>query len=536
MTINGSTGQVSWTDPQPADSQHTITIRATNSAGSDDESWTLTVNALAPVIAAMNDDSVNPGQAYSRTPALSEGSAPITWTLVQGPSGMSINSSTGTVSWTDPQPADSQHTITIRATNSAGSDDESWTLTVAAIAPVIVAMSDDSVDPGQAYSRTPSLDEGTTPVLWTLGEHPDGMTINGSTGQVSWTNPQPADSQHTVTIRATNSAGSDDESWTLTVNAESADCETATTEWQNFEIESQNGLFTVEYDAVPLGAAIDGVTALSSGVASAHADCAVLIRFSSAGQIDARDGSSYRSDAAVSYASGTTYHFRVVVNVPGHTYSVYVTPEGSGEQTLAVDYAFRTEQAGVTTLDHWALMEETGTGFDVCDFTLVSAPRLLSVSPSNTFESSGDEGGPFTPGAKVYTLENQGAESLNWSVSVDANWLTLSPATSGGLAGGATTTITATINGNADALESGSYTAQIDFVNETDGVGDTSRAVALEISGLTAPVIAAIGNHTTQPGESYSRTATLTQGTLPVTWTSDDRAERPWRSTPTPAW
>ncbi len=219
MSINSSTGEVTWDDPQPADSQHTITIRATNSAGSDDESWTLTVAAVAPVITPLNDDAVDPGQAYSRTPTLNEGSAPVTWSLVQGPAGMSINSSTGTASWTNPQPEDSQHTITIRATNSAGSDDESWTLTVAAVAPVITPLNDDAVDPGEAYSRTPTLSEGSAPVTWSLVQGPAGMSINSSTGQVSWTNPQPADSQHTVTIRATNSAGSDDESWTLTVAA-----------------------------------------------------------------------------------------------------------------------------------------------------------------------------------------------------------------------------------------------------------------------------------------------------------------------------
>ncbi|MCX7015031.1 MAG: SUMF1/EgtB/PvdO family nonheme iron enzyme [Candidatus Sumerlaeota bacterium] len=46
---------------------------------------------------------------------------------------------------------------------------------------------------------------------------PGWMTINGATGQVSWSNPTTAGSPHTVRIRARNSLGYDDEIWTLTV-------------------------------------------------------------------------------------------------------------------------------------------------------------------------------------------------------------------------------------------------------------------------------------------------------------------------------
>jgi M6 family metalloprotease-like protein len=85
---------------------------------------------LAPVIADIPDHAVDPGTSYSRTPSLTQGTSPITWTLQQGPSGMSISSTTGLVSWSNPQPASSSFTITIRATNSVGSDDETWVLSI----------------------------------------------------------------------------------------------------------------------------------------------------------------------------------------------------------------------------------------------------------------------------------------------------------------------------------------------------------------------------------------------------------------------
>jgi len=39
MTINAATGVVTWFYPEPADTPHLITIRATNGAGSGTETW-----------------------------------------------------------------------------------------------------------------------------------------------------------------------------------------------------------------------------------------------------------------------------------------------------------------------------------------------------------------------------------------------------------------------------------------------------------------------------------------------------------------
>jgi hypothetical protein len=223
MTINSGTGVVSWPNPTTAGSPHTVTIQATNSAGSDQESWGLTVTstAVAPVIAEIGDDSAVAGLPYTGpTPSLLQGTAPVAWTLVAGPSGMVIDGGTGVVSWPSPTAAGSPHTVTIRAENAAGSDEESWQLIVSAtsVAPVIDPIGDDTATAGVPYTGpAPSLSEGTPPVAWTLVAGPSGMTINPSTGVVLWSNPVVAGSPHTVTIRAENTAGSDEENWQLGV-------------------------------------------------------------------------------------------------------------------------------------------------------------------------------------------------------------------------------------------------------------------------------------------------------------------------------
>ncbi len=84
-----------------------------------------------PVINPVGNASVVEGTAYTGpTPTLSDGTLPVSWSLVTPPSGMTIDSGTGVVTWPKPTANGSPHTITIKATNTAGSDVEDWQLTV----------------------------------------------------------------------------------------------------------------------------------------------------------------------------------------------------------------------------------------------------------------------------------------------------------------------------------------------------------------------------------------------------------------------
>ena len=107
----------------------------------------------------------------------------------------------------------------------------------------------------------------------------------------------------------------------------------------------------------------------------------------------------------------------------------------------------------------------------------------LRVTPSSAFESGGQAGGPFTPESKTYTLTNEAEYDIDYSVALESgvSWLTLSGPLTGTLASAATTDIAATINANADLLPNGFYSDTIRFTNLTDGIGDTSRAVTLQV-------------------------------------------------------
>lgn len=92
--------------------------------------------SVTPIIADIPDAMIQAPNAYSGpTPSLTQGTLPMTWSLIASPAGMTISASTGVVSWPTSTTTGSPHTITLRATNTAGFDNESWVLTVTAPPP-----------------------------------------------------------------------------------------------------------------------------------------------------------------------------------------------------------------------------------------------------------------------------------------------------------------------------------------------------------------------------------------------------------------
>jgi PKD repeat protein len=117
--------------------------------------------------------------------------------------------------------------------------------------------------------------------------------------------------------------------------------------------------------------------------------------------------------------------------------------------------------------------------------TIDFAPSLsgaMTVSPAGGFASSGNVGGPFSPASAVYTIANGAGWTMNWAVSKTQNWLSL-PATNGSLAPGQSTNVTVMINANANSLSAGNYADSLAFTNVTTGLGNTTRAVSLSVSG-----------------------------------------------------
>jgi hypothetical protein len=162
-------------------------------------------------------------------------------------------------------------------------------------------------------------------------------------------------------VAATNASGASANSAQVSATPNAATCRTAVGSgaFVNTAITSQGGSFTAEYDATPSVTNIDASIALSKGAQTAYAGYATITRFNPTGTIDARNAAAYAANSSIPYTAGSTYHFRLAVDVSARTYSIFVTPPGGSEIVLGTNFAFRSEQAGVTSLDNWGMKVST---------------------------------------------------------------------------------------------------------------------------------------------------------------------------------
>jgi len=144
----------------------------------------------------------------------------------------------------------------------------------------------------------------------------------------------------------------------------------------------------------------------------------------------------------------------------------------------------------------------------------------ITVTPSEGLTAAGNQGGPFSPGSKTYTLTNTGGTSLNWQASKSQVWVSLDQ-TGGTLAAGGSTTVTVSINSNASTLGAGSYSDTVYFTNLTNNNGSTTRSVSLQISAaqkVATPTFSPAGG--TYPS-ALTVTISCTTSSATIRYTTD---------------
>ncbi len=185
----------------------------------------------------------------------------------------------------------------------------------------------------------------------------------------------------------------------------------------------------------------------------------------------------------------------------------------------------------------FATSNGSGTTTRPVNLSVITPFGQLSVSPLSGYISAGSPGGPFYPVSQTYTVSNTGNAPLNWTANNSAAWLTLSP-TSGSLAAGASTNVTATINANANSLAVSNYSDTIGFTNVTYGAGNTTRAVTLGVSNFgfyddfsTFSSGALVGQHSwTQLGTISSSALLITNGQVGFTGGLTNNAQTAYKN------
>ncbi len=201
ITLNSVTGLVSGTTT--ASGAYSFTIKAENAIGSITQSFSGTVQT-PPSWSDQTLDIITQGVAYSDGVAAT-GTATIVYSVYSGslPTGLSLNSSTGAITGTTG--ATGSYTFTIRATNSWGYVEKTFTGTIYQI-PAWTDSTIANMIYGQAYSDAVTA-SGYPAVTYSIstGALPSGITLNSSTGAITGTSTTAG--SYSFTVKAENAAG-----------------------------------------------------------------------------------------------------------------------------------------------------------------------------------------------------------------------------------------------------------------------------------------------------------------------------------------
>ncbi|MBW2453045.1 MAG: hypothetical protein JRI68_00965 [Deltaproteobacteria bacterium] len=156
----------------------------------------------------------------------------------------------------------------------------------------------------------------------------------------------------------------------------------------------------------------------------------------------------------------------------GEAYFSYGALCFAGSAAMMDDYG----GAGVEMYNTWHVFGDPS----VRVVGIAEVLKGIRVTPVEGLEATGEAGGPFDVTEKEYLVESFAAGPIDFSVTHERPWVTVSPA-SGSLAPGETTTVTVSLNDEAETLAEGYWQDTIAFVNDTDGEGDCERPLALTI-------------------------------------------------------
>ena len=188
---------------------------------------TITVNVT---VAAVNDAAVftstpvtsaTEGQLYSYQAAATDVDGDtLNFSLPVKPVGMSINSTTGEMTWTPANGVESAN-VTVRVNDGTTDTNQSFTIAVTPVndAPVITSSPVTTATEGQAYSYlVTATDMDSETLTFSLISAPEGMDINAETGAISWTPANGVESA-SVTVEVSDGDLSDDQTFTISVSA-----------------------------------------------------------------------------------------------------------------------------------------------------------------------------------------------------------------------------------------------------------------------------------------------------------------------------
>ncbi len=230
MTVNASTGLLQWT---PASlGTFPVQVRARDLSGAavtQSFSITVTNSNRGPVITSTpgTTGTVNQTYSYPATATDADAGDTKTWSLRTAPAGMTVNAATGLVLWTPNSGQLGAFPVVLEVRDTIGALAlQSFTLTISTggsnnAPPVFTSTPSTHAVVGQLYSYDANaVDPEGTAITFLLFTAPGGMTINASSGLVSWTPTLAQAGPQNVSVQARDASGTiSSQNFTVTVEA-----------------------------------------------------------------------------------------------------------------------------------------------------------------------------------------------------------------------------------------------------------------------------------------------------------------------------
>ena len=191
----------------------TVSLTVSNSAGSDDDSTTVTVMTPPSISSLGCPSSATVNQAVTCSPSVS-GTGPLTYSWSGGDSDSGQSGSTYSPSWSSA----GSEAVSLTVRNAVDSDSDSNPVTVSDVPPVGPVINSISCSPS-----SPSVNQSVTCTASLSGGAPDSYSWSGgasSGGSSSYSTSFSSSGTKTVRLSVQNSAGSDSGSTTVTVPPE----------------------------------------------------------------------------------------------------------------------------------------------------------------------------------------------------------------------------------------------------------------------------------------------------------------------------
>jgi len=210
IEINSSNGLIRWTPTNDDVGVHTLTVRVSDGIFTINRSYTLEVLNVndPPSILSLPIGNATEDIPYSyQVDAIDIDADDIEFILEQSPQGMSINLSSGFISWLPTNDDVGTHNINITATDGELLDEQNFILTVVNVndLPVIISLPVTSIEQDMPYVYPVIAIDVDSPILnyWVV-DTPPGMSINRLTGNITWLPRNEDVGIHNITVKVSD--------------------------------------------------------------------------------------------------------------------------------------------------------------------------------------------------------------------------------------------------------------------------------------------------------------------------------------------